>query len=538
MAAKTEVQVKAKGVNATNKMFAEVRSNISRLSGGFGRIMGAIGGVGMLAGGIAAAGVAAVKAAHALNEVNNAAMRAGETSSGMFQGLSTALSIKGYKMDIETLSSAMQRMRKETGRIGVAGFATTLKEISKLGSETERVTELTRVFGKAAGPQFAGMVAEGGEALEQYLLTAANGFSYVDDASYKAASNVAMGWDIVSQGMKSGWQQAMMDMVGGSNWTEAEVLTNALSLSYKVVKIFREIGRAIHGIASAIIDIFKNAFEFIKVGVKSLAANASGLAAWVADTKLGRAIGDAASYVGAAVASGAEWAWDAATDSLETANQNIGKNFNEYQTSIRDGMTAAADGLQEFYDKQDTLKDFAESGIKDLKTIWEEDIKPGFDFSDIQKQYQEKMEKLPQTVDAMLQLKTAPLPDPGDYGKDMASSFKKEMGNKWITAGSNEVAKVMNQSLKTAGKVDATVKTEKQENKPQTDETKQGFFSNLVANLTAATAEIRKVNDQQERKDERSENIKELLTQFKDFFNLQKDGWKTLDNRMAAIGVV
>lgn len=515
MAAKTEVQVKAKGVNATKKMFAEVRSSISRIGGGVGRMFGAIGGAGMLAGGLVAVGVAAVKAAHSLNDVNNAAMRAGESSSNMFKGLSTALSLKGYKMDIETLSSAMQRMRKETGRVGVAGFATTLKEISKLGSETERVTELTRVFGKAAGPQFAGLVSEGGEALEENLMKAARGFGMVDEASYRAASNVALGWDIVSGGMKDAWNQAVLDIVGGSNWTEEQVLTNALSMSYKVVKIFREIGRAIHGIASAIIDIFKNAFEFIKVGVKSLAANASGLAAWVADTKLGRAVGDAASYVASAVASGAEWAWDAATDSLDNANANIAKNFDGYYDSIRGGMTAAADGLQEFYDKQDTLKDFAESGIKDLKTIWEEDIKPGFDFSDIQEQYKKKMAELPETVKAMTEIKTNPqLPDPGDYGSEMADGFNKGMnGAKWATQGSNEAAKILNQSLNRT-------------------------FADAKVEMSEAKKETQKVAENKGRQDDRAENIRELLVQFKDFFNMQKDGWKNLDNRMAEIGVV
>lgn len=151
-----------------------------------------------------AVGAAVVNSAKRLSALTDAAARAGTASSDLHK-LSVVLSEVGVKAsDIDSLAVAFQKMAANTGRVGMEGFKETLREISLLESEGERVEALQKAFGRT-GVQLAHLVRQGPDALSRGLDGMLASVVAVNDQIADSADGVADGYARVIDGLKVGW---------------------------------------------------------------------------------------------------------------------------------------------------------------------------------------------------------------------------------------------------------------------------------------------------------------------------------------------
>lgn len=228
MATDTEVRLNVKGVDATKQAFATAAMRMAqfaararvvglRIAAGLSRTIGqalslrtwrnaALGVAAAFAGPLAAV----QQSAKALSELGDRAAQAG-TSAEHLQRLTTALGIVGAKnANIESVTDALARMTKATGRVGEAGFRETLEEISRLGSEEERVKALADTFGRSFGPGLAAIVRQGPDALRSGFDEVVAHMPAVSESIVQQADAIADGFDLAKKGLVATWQE---------NWT-------------------------------------------------------------------------------------------------------------------------------------------------------------------------------------------------------------------------------------------------------------------------------------------------------------------------------
>lgn len=230
MATDTEVRLDVKGVDKTRQAFASAGMRLARFAAQ-SRVAGlkiASGLTHAVSGALnprawrnAALGVAAAlggpiaairSTASALSALSDRAAQAG-VSSEQLQKFSSGLSLLGAKnATIDTLSDAFSRMTKATGRVGAAGFRETLEEISKLGSEEERVKALADTFGRSFGPGLAAIVRQGPDALRDGLFSVVDAMPAVREDLVNHADGIADGFAHATSNIKAGWQSAWMGM--------------------------------------------------------------------------------------------------------------------------------------------------------------------------------------------------------------------------------------------------------------------------------------------------------------------------------------
>lgn len=230
MASDTEVRLDVKGVDKTRQAFASAGMRLARFAAQ-SRVVGlriASGLTHAVSGALnprawrnAALGVAAAmggpiaairQTANALSALSDRAAQAG-VSSEQLQKFSSGLAMLGAKnANVETLSEAFSRMTKATGRVGAAGFRETLEEISKLGSEEERVKALAETLGRSFGPGLAALVRQGPDALRDGLFNVVDAMPAVQERLVEHADGIADGFAHATENLKAGWQSAWMDM--------------------------------------------------------------------------------------------------------------------------------------------------------------------------------------------------------------------------------------------------------------------------------------------------------------------------------------
>lgn len=230
MATDTEVRLNVKGVDATKQAFATAAMRMAqfaararvvglRIAAGLSRTIGqalslrtwrnaALG----LAAALGGPAAAIRRTAAELSALTDRAAQAGTTATNLTQ-LNAALSMLGAKnVSIDTLSDAFSRMTKATGRVGAEGFRETLEEISRLGSEEERVKALAETFGRSFGPGLAALVRQGPDALRDGLFAVSAAMPAVQEDLAQRADAISDGFDHAAKNLKAGWQTAWMDM--------------------------------------------------------------------------------------------------------------------------------------------------------------------------------------------------------------------------------------------------------------------------------------------------------------------------------------
>lgn len=164
--------------------------------------------------GVAAAataiGYATDRAAARLGALSDQAAQAG-TTGDQLQRLATGLQQAGVRAaSTEALANAMSRLAKETGRTGLEGLRETLAEIAAIPNEGERVAALSEKLGRALGPQFAGIVRLGPEAMLDGLDKIVKAMPGVEEEVVKSADGIADGMNSVRTGIANAWDTLLV----------------------------------------------------------------------------------------------------------------------------------------------------------------------------------------------------------------------------------------------------------------------------------------------------------------------------------------
>ena len=267
----TQVTVNVKGVNKTGKVFKEIASSAARI-GKTAALFGA-----------AAAGGAAVAfaaTARALGHLSDVAMQAG-TSSEEISKLASAMGVLGVKSQTpEALATAFQKMTKSIGETGVSGFKKAIAAIGQMETAEERSAAAMAVFGKSGldfMPLIEAAAKDGVQALEDVM----GGMPGISDAAANAGDAVADAMQIMTDGTKSLWSEAvgnvaqMFDNTFAGGIREAAMKANAY-VEYYVTMFWRScvatcenIGKAYTALAADWGNTFSQLFTFLWDTVKS-----------------------------------------------------------------------------------------------------------------------------------------------------------------------------------------------------------------------------------------------------------------------------
>lgn len=416
MAAKAELVVKATGVDATGGMFKQIRGNIAKVGSS---VAAAVKGVGVVGAAVIGTGFAAYKALSSvtsgMNEVANAAHRAGEGSAASFQRLVDTLGVAGLKVSAESLVSSFRRMRKETGRVGITGFVQTLDEISRLETEQERLTQLTKIFGEAAGPEFAGLVASGVGNLGTLIRDAMGAVGGATDDAFKKAQTLQAGFDIVGTNIKAGWQQAVLSMLDLGDASSDEIMAKAIEVGATIKYVIGATGVYVKDTISLIWDSFQ------------------WVAKWIAKTVFGLVQVINAAVAKCAQVIGYVWGLISGQDPSEVGER--------WGSAISDSM----------------LGTFLDSIQGELDDAYGELFAQNWDTSKLRAEMEQTKATAAKTAKAINRLSEAAQAGNSNFaeagesiGSEAAKTFKDEMKNPgWIEAGSNELAKILNGQWKT-----------------------------------------------------------------------------------------
>lgn len=164
--------------------------------------------------GVAAAataiGYATDRAAARLGTLSDQAAQAG-TTADQLQRLATGLQQAGVRAaSTENLAAALSKMTKATGRTGLEGLRETLAEIAAIPDEGKRVAALSEKLGRALGPQFAGIVRLGPEAMLEGLDDIVKAMPGVEEEVVKSADGIADGMNSVRTGIANAWDTLLV----------------------------------------------------------------------------------------------------------------------------------------------------------------------------------------------------------------------------------------------------------------------------------------------------------------------------------------
>lgn len=181
---------------------------------------------------------------------------------------------------LESISTSLGAMAKNTGNVGTEGLAATLKALANIGDEQERLTRLSEIFGKSGGTMFAPIVAGGDGAVEEFLAVA-DTVSTVRDSTVAKFADIGTALEQASESMHSTWSEAMVGIVsavenalGLSTEGTAETIATAVKYVHAgieaVVKIIIAIPATVFRVGRIIGEFLRNLFVGLYDGIKGL----------------------------------------------------------------------------------------------------------------------------------------------------------------------------------------------------------------------------------------------------------------------------
>ena len=217
MASNTEVRLGIRGVDQTRGVFATINARMQAMGArlrlaaasiaqGFKRAFVALGAA------VAAVVVGIRKAANNMSILSDRAAQAG-TSAQELNGLVVGLGVAGAKnSNLESVTDALARMTKATGAVGMQGLQDTLAGIAALETEGERVSELSRIFGRSFGPGMAAIVRGGPDAVRESMQGIMDIAPRVSQSVVDAGDAIADGMALAQANVKAGWDSAWVEM--------------------------------------------------------------------------------------------------------------------------------------------------------------------------------------------------------------------------------------------------------------------------------------------------------------------------------------
>lgn len=149
--------------------------------------------------------------------------------------------------NIETVSRAMQRMTRETGEVGIEGFARVLGTAAQLGTEAERVDFLMKAFGRNQGLVFAKMIRDGDAGVLK-LMEMAEAYPAVSEAAAQAGDRAADAIALAGNTIRAGWWNLLGSLVMGFEEAFGPLPRAAAMVGNAIVFAFKAVVEAVRGV--------------------------------------------------------------------------------------------------------------------------------------------------------------------------------------------------------------------------------------------------------------------------------------------------
>lgn len=195
-------QIAVKGVDETAGVFASVQARAAAASAKVRSLVG---------GALASAGAylsvrSIMQTVNDLGAMSDMAMRAGASVDEMTRA-AAAFQVAGLPVTMQSLSTALMWMQKNTGKQGMGAFLETARQIAAIGDGAERGAELVRNFGRA-GLMLQPLVSGGADVVDKFVQLQSL-MPGVAQSAADAGDSVADAQTILSSGVKSLWQNAI-----------------------------------------------------------------------------------------------------------------------------------------------------------------------------------------------------------------------------------------------------------------------------------------------------------------------------------------
>lgn len=269
----TQLTLKVAAIDATARVFERVASSAMSVTKSIAK-WGSVAAV--------AAGGAFALAAKSLGELSDTAMRAGASAKDLTQ-LSTALNVIGIKgASVDELATAFQRMTKETGEMGTAGFGKVIGKLSQLSTEQERAAAAQKVFGRT-GLNFLpliDMAAKDGVESIKGITAAMPG---VSDAAAQAGDKVWDSFTIMGNGVKSIWYEVVGKI---SSWLDSKFKGGIREAALKGVAYMRYFAKVAWAYIKPFFIDFQGALEALGELIGKWAMNVDAIMSAVFEAKV------------------------------------------------------------------------------------------------------------------------------------------------------------------------------------------------------------------------------------------------------------
>ena len=197
--------------------------------------------------GIAGAIKAAASAFREMSTLTDRADDIGAAAGDLQRLVSVMQQIGARGANIETVSRAMQRMTRETGEVGIEGFARVLGTAAQLGTEAERVDFLMKAFGRNQGLVFAKMIRDGDAGVLK-LMEMAEAYPAVSEAAAQAGDRAADAIALAGNTIKAGWWNLLGSLVMGFEEAFGPLPRAATIIGNSIVFVFKAVVEAVRGV--------------------------------------------------------------------------------------------------------------------------------------------------------------------------------------------------------------------------------------------------------------------------------------------------
>lgn len=493
MASGTGIKLTLSGVDKTKAMLATARLRMVKFGAAvkasvLHNVKQATVALGAMATAAVGIGYALRKAAQDFSVLSDRAAQIGETSDRL-QRLSTALGVLGaQKADVQSIAAGLAKMTKETGRVGIEGLKQTLAEVSKLGTEAERVAELSRVFGRSWGPGLAALVRQGPEALQTGLDGVMAAMPGLVETSVQAGDDIADGFAIAGAGIKNGWESMIVSLgrsiLGKAKMTGREVgATVGAYMTYYGQVVGENLGIFLHNFKE-VFKLFRRDGEITGNFVADMLLYCfASIVEPVADIFRGIWEGIRGTFEGI-VALFTDDTWSAAWDRVDQRWGNYSRDWRDfYDAAHRDLLKLAEDNPFKQYGIPEAARRQLEETLKAVGSLEESvSLAAQGSVSDLLEEAEES-------------------------GKDVGKAFSNELKDAAkVEANSYEALKIMRQDR---ARVFGT----------------GGASGGSGGNVAKQTAET-------------SRNTSAILSRLAELLFLQKTGWAGVNANFAKLGVV
>lgn len=263
-----------KGVDQTKAAFNSATANAGKFSqklqgtmaGGVGKLGSVFGSIGKAAlgataviGGVAMAASKFISTAKEMSEITDRAKDAG-LASGQITKLTNAFSELGMKgASIDKTADIFQQMAKSGAGTTLGDFGTILREISALGTETERVDALTKVFGRTNAEALAPLIRDGPEAVNQ-IFSLGDSFAVASETAMNAGDKLSDAWSRICNTCKQGWYNFVGYFIDAFSIGASETNSSTDSMGQKFVDVMGKMGIA----AGALVQGFIVAWKYVE----------------------------------------------------------------------------------------------------------------------------------------------------------------------------------------------------------------------------------------------------------------------------------